>query len=408
MFIDFTHHFQLTPKVSSDLYSNFQKTIEKEDIGFFRLAKETQALQSSLKLAEQFQQKKNFYHFGIGGSALGPKMLVHALQKNEKNFHFIENIDSDTIYPLLEKIDFENSVFYFVSKSGSTAETLALLNILISKLNNLEITPSKWKESIVVATERKKSSLANFAEKYELPFLDIPLNVGGRFSALTSVGLFPAAFAGIDCEKLMNGALKASEEVTSPQKKILFLEQAQTLFELSKEGVNQTVLMPYSDKLKLLGDWFVQLWAESLGKEGKGLTPLCALGATDQHSALQLFTQGPNDKAFITINIKNKDFDLPLATKEEGESFQKLSDFGLNQLFKAEYLGTVKALLEAKRNIIEISLEQLTAFHLGYLILYFESLTVLTGELFQIDPFNQPGVESSKKFAWDWLNSQRA
>jgi glucose-6-phosphate isomerase len=161
--------------------------------------------------------------------------------------------------------------------------------------------------------------------------------------------------------------------------------------------------MPYSSLLKDFSSWFVQLWAESLGKDGKGLTPIPAYGATDQHSQMQLFMEGPQDKILFIIEVKNHQTDYSLKNNLAAESFKNLSSFTLSDLMKAELEGTLTALSENDRHVVQLSISKLNEESLGQLILFVECLTVIIGELLLVNPFNQPGVEAGKKYANEWL-----
>ena len=191
------------------------------------------------------------------------------------------------------------------------------------------------------------------------------------------------------------------------------LNAAEFIFHLKQEqGINQTVMMPYSSKLRAFSFWFTQLWAESLGKKKNlkgeivhtGFTPIVGYGATDQHSQMQLFMEGPNDKCLILIEVENFGHDYKLATSLATSNLSKLSDFTLSQLMKAELAGTLKALQENERPTIHLKISKNDEFHLGSLILFFESLTVLMGDYLEIDPFDQPGVEAGKIYAFNFLN----
>ena len=397
MTIEFKSHFPkfIERENTSALYDQFIQITDSPDIGYLKLPYNLQLIDSCKDIYKKHKGVKSFYHFGIGGSALGPKMMVHALKKNDLIFHFVDNIDSDTISNLFEKIDFSDSLFYFVSKSGSTAETLALLTVLLNKMESKGIGSDKYKDSIVVCTENKKSDLKDFADKYHIDTLEIPLNIGGRFSALTPVAYFPCLFADIDVKKISFGAQVIAKKMANKQSAEEFLIMAQNIFLLIEKGVNQTVLMAYSDKLKYFAQWFVQLWAESLGKNNKGLTPICAIGATDQHSQLQLFSEGEANKAYFFIELLKRSSDFKLDNKQEYSAFKKLAPHTLNQLLKAEFEGTIKSLIEKELPIVHVKVSELNEENLGKLILTYEVLTQLVGQLLQINPFDQPGVETS-------------
>lgn len=385
---------------SSDLLKSFEKTINDPQIGFFQLPQEERHLLKSLEVYKKFKKRKDFVLVGIGGSSLGPQMLVNALgNKEERNFYYLNNIDPDETFEILEKLTPENSLFYVVSKSGGTAETLATLTIIMNWLAKRRIDSKLFRNHMVFCTDPEKGELRTLGKKLGVDLLEVPQNIGGRFCVLSQVGILPALFSGIKVIDLLSGADEISKEMTS------LTNTANFLMEQLKNGHNETVMMPYSSKLRNFSDWFVQLWAESLGKEGKGLTPIPSYGATDQHSQVQLFMEGPNNKVIIFLEIKNFTYDFSLKNKEEGKNLQMLSPFTLAQLMKAEFEGTLKALQDAKRPYIRISLDRLDEKNLGKLILFFESLTVMMGHLLNVNPFNQPGVEAGKINAYEFLET---
>lgn len=396
---------------NDQLLGDFKKIINNQSFGFFNLTQNNSLITATKKVYENFKHKKHFIHVGIGGSHLGAEMLITALgKKTSTQFIFINNIDADEIFDQLQGIDAKDCLFHIVSKSGTTAETMAAMAILVTWA---QIKLEDFKNYFVFSTDPEVGDLRKMAQDYQISALDIPANIGGRFSALTPVGVFPALFAGIQIEQLYQGAeaIKTSLLENNFQKNIL-LQTATALFTLRQKNITQTVFMPYSSKLKNLSFWFVQLWAESLGKklnhQGKvvntGFTPIPAYGATDQHSQVQLFMEGPFDKCLILIEVQKRQHDFSLKNNLPCDSLNKLQKFSLNQLMEAEFKGTVKALDEAKRPYIHLSIEKLNESNLGGLILFLESLTALVGHMLEIDPFNQPGVEAGKKFAWQWLD----
>lgn len=386
---------------SSDLLIKaFEKTTNDPSIGFFHLPKEEKSLMKCLDVYRKFKKRKDFVLVGIGGSSLGPQMLVNALgNKEERNFYYLNNIDPDETFEILEKLNPENSLFYIVSKSGGTAETLATLTIIMNWLAKRRIPTKSYRNHMVFCTDPEKGELRVLGKKLGIELLEVPQNVGGRYCVLSSVGILPALFAGIKVIDLLTGANEISQEME------LTANTANFLMEQFKNGSDETVIMPYSSKLRSFSDWFVQLWAESLGKEGRGLTPIPSYGATDQHSQMQLFMEGPNNKVIVFLEIKKFTYDFSLKNKEEGQNFKILSPFTLAQLMKAEFEGTLKALKDAKRPYIKISLDSLDEKNLGKLILFFESLTVMMAHLLKINPFNQPGVEAGKINAYQFLEN---
>ena len=376
------------------------------EIGFFHLPKNKELIAASEKAYQKFKHKKYFVHIGIGGSALGPDMLLKAMGiKSGVEFIFLNNIDPDDMQRSLDKVNIKESLIYVVSKSGTTAETVAATSIVLNQLEKCGIKPAEYKDYFVFCTDPVKGELRRLSSEWGVTALDVPSNVGGRYSVLTPVGLFPALFAGMDPMDLLRGAEDIQKHLFDPKVGEDFFKLAFFIKDLHDQGIRQTVMMPYSSLLKEYSAWFVQLWAESLGKEGKGLTPIPAYGATDQHSQMQLFMEGPTDKVLFLIEVEKFNADYSLKNQVSGESFKNLAPFTLSQLMKAELEGTLAALKENNRHVIHLKLPSLNEQHLGQLILFSECLTVLVGKMLKIDPFNQPGVEAGKKFANAWLKS---
>lgn len=401
-------HFKSTvdSQTLSETIDSYQRTLESEDIGFFRLPQDRRLLARCESLFNKFHHKKYFIHVGIGGSALGTEMLLSALgQSRNVKFTFINNIDPDDLSRKLDDINLHEALIYVVSKSGTTAETVAAMSIIIQKFKNLGITESEYNDYFVFCTDPQKGELRKISGQWDIETLEIPANVGGRFSVLTPVGLFPSLFAGINVLGLLEGAEKIKPHLFNKDKAQDFFELAQWIKALHDEGVQQTVMMPYSSLLREYSSWFVQLWAESLGKDGKGLTPIPAFGATDQHSQMQLFMEGPHDKILMILEVEKFHSDFYLINDVESESFKNLSPFKLSDLMKAELEGTLTALEENKRHVVHIKLPILNEDSLGQLIVFAECLTVIVGEFLQVNPFNQPGVEAGKKYANSWLKA---
>ena len=388
-----------TKEYQEQLTSRFHETIYRPEGEFYRLSSQTCCLKSCREIYSRFKECKHFIHIGIGGSSLGPEMLISALKKRTKDtptFSFVNNIDPDQLEEQLHSIDRHHTLFYIVSKSGQTAETLAALNIVCNKLVEMGIPLQDFKKYCVVATNGRQGALLGYAQKLELSCLEIPSNVGGRYSVLTPVGLFPALFAGIDCFKLLSGAERIKEKLED----IVMLSSF--LMSLKDQGMNQTILMPYSSKLRNLGFWFVQLWAESLGKKDNGLTPIPSWGAVDQHGQMQLFMEGPQDKVFILLSIERFTHDFSLEFPPMTEIFGHFKGHKLSELMKAEFFATLRALKQAGRPCAHLKIPEVSESTLGALILFFESLTVLMGYALNVNPFDQPGVELGKKYAQEW------
>jgi glucose-6-phosphate isomerase len=408
--LNWTIHSESPAKLSNDyeqIFQAYNETLNSPQTGFFHLPQNKQLLEATTEVYESFKKtKKYFIHVGIGGSALGPDMLLKALGSNHGvEFIFINNIDPDDLYRQLAKIKITDSLIYIVSKSGTTAETVAAMSILANALKEAGINEDQFKDYFVFCTDPVKGDLRKIALDWKIKTLSVPDNIGGRFSVLTPVGFLPMLFAGISAEKVLAGASSMQAQLSEKNQSQPFFKLASWIKDLHDQGVHQTVMMPYSSLLKEYSAWFVQLWAESLGKDGKGLTPVPAYGATDQHSQMQLFMEGPKDKTIFLIEVQKFQHDYPLKNSIHGESFRNLSPFHLSTLMKAEFAGTLEALIEQKRDVVHLSIPMLNEHSLGQLILFAECLTVLVGALLKVDPFNQPGVEAGKKYAHAWLKS---
>jgi glucose-6-phosphate isomerase len=411
-----TDHHSFSNEYLIDRLEKFKASIDSPKNGFFHYTDNLDRLTPVKELAVKFQSKKHFVQIGIGGSALGPQMLLSALKPTtEKTFTLLDNIDSDYIHDELEKIDLTQALFYVVSKSGGTAETVACFSLVRNMLFAKGIKEEELNKFFVFCTDPTSGQLRKFVTKYNFESLEVPSNIGGRYSVLTHVGLFPACFMGINIDKIFKGANDLKPQIldTDAKKNPLLQAAAHTAYLYLEEElrVDQTVLMPYSSKLRNFSFWFVQLWAESLGKfsevknKSMGLTPIPAYGATDQHSQMQLFMEGPNNKLMILLDIEKREHNYELDSELKMESAQNLAPFTLNELMEAEFKGTLQALKDNKRNLIRISLDCLSPENIGALVLYFESLTTVMGEYLFINPFDQPGVEKSKVYAYEFLRS---
>jgi glucose-6-phosphate isomerase len=358
---------------------------------------------------------------GIGGSALGPIALRTALlapawntlTKDERRgvprLHALDNVDPHTIAALLDRLVLARTLFVVTSKSGGTAETMAQYLVVRARL--AEAVPDVTRH-LVFITDPKKGALREIAGSDGIPALDIPPAVGGRFSVLTPVGILPAALVGMDTAGLLAGARdiagRCETDVLSKNPAGIFA-MLQYLADTTL-GRHIQVLMPYSDPLRDVADWFVQLWAESLGKHrvpgdaGVGPTPLGALGATDQHSKVQLFMEGPPDKTvtFIAVDGEGPKVVIPKLhpnVKELGY----LGGHHLGELLSIEQRATAGALARRGRPNMTMHIDAVDAHHLGALFMLLEIATIYAGELYGVDPLDQPGVELGKQFTYAML-----
>ncbi|MBI2521946.1 MAG: glucose-6-phosphate isomerase [Bdellovibrio sp.] len=395
-----------------DFVAQLKTLAARPDIGFIRLAGEKKFAQQCRNVREKYQSPKYFIHVGIGGSSLGPQMLVEAIgQQPHPEFIFINNIDPDQITNDLAGISPHDCLFYFVSKSGTTAETMAHLSILSNWAVNNANSDFDFTKHFIFCTDPKNGDMRQLSKEFSLDALEVPSDIGGRFSVLTPVGLLPAMFANSRPHSLLEGAQKIVQMSMDESDRNAVWQALNALLLWKNQGITQTVMMPYSSRLKSFADWFVQLWAESLGKKTglsgrevfEGLTPIRAYGATDQHSQMQLFMEGPLDKALVIIKVAKFQSDFSLKGQFKCNSSDKLAHFNLSDLMSAELEGTLQALTEAGRPYILLTIPELTSEALGELIMFFEILTAMMGHYLNIDPFNQPGVEAGKKYAFECL-----
>jgi len=364
------------------------------------------------KVASEVRKKfENFLILGIGGSALGPRAILealsplHNLDKKPKVFVY-DNVDPRTLDRILSLADLKKTAVNVITKSGSTAETIASFMILWDKMNSAVSDSSK---NFIATTDPEKGSLKKIAGEKGFRTLSIPQGVVGRYSVLSPVGLLCAGVAGVDADEMLKGARdvhkKCSDAEVWKNPAYLF---GTLLYLMEREGKrNINVLIPYADGLKPLAEWFSQLWAESLGKSGSGLTPYPSLGTTDQHSQLQLWMEGPEDKVvvFIKVDDYGVDFEIPKVFKDvEGTSY--LGGHTLSELIKAEQESTGLALSKIKRPNMTINIPKIDAYHMGQLFHFFEMATAFTGFLYGVNPFNQPGVEEGKNFTYGMMGKK--
>ena len=363
---------------------------------------------------------ENVLVLGIGGSALGGVALTEALLKPYWNLlseeqreglpriFFLDNIDPDSITALLDILDLSKTLVNVITKSGDTAETMSQFMIVKDRLE--KELGDNYRYNIVATTDKKTGILRQISEQEGYKTFVIPDDVGGRFSVFSAVGFLPLALVGIDIDSIVNGikdmdlALKNTdirENIAAQNALIHYLLD-------TKKGKNISVMMPYSSRLRYVADWYAQLWAESLGKnkdkDGNdvhvGPTPVKALGATDQHSQIQLYNEGPNNKIVNFIRVEEFDNTLEIPNIFEYTGIGYLGGKTINQLINAEADSTRVALSDYGRPTVTITLDKVDGYNLGQLLYMFEVQTAIAGELYNINTFNQPGVEQAKNYTY--------
>lgn len=393
---------------------------ERGEIGFFKLPHERDVVREIRAFADGIGQAfDTVVVLGIGGSALGTLALQQALLKPHWNelgdeqrdyfprLYVLDNVDPTTIGPLLERLDLRRTLFNVVSKSGTTGETMAQFLIVYERLRAaFGDDEDAYRRHLLFTTDPEKGVLRELAEKENIPALPIPPDVGGRFSVLSSVGLLPAALVGIDVEALLDGAAAMDERCRTDD----VAKNPAGLFACLQHAADAElkapihVMLSYSDRLYLTADWFRQLWAESLGKDNRGPTPVKALGATDQHSQVQLYMEGPFDKTITILSVGDRGADV--AIPREYQDVSALSYLGghtLGELLDAERRATAQALAQRGRMNMTIEVPAVNAHTMGQIFMMLQIATVYGGELYDVNPFDQPGVELGKELTYGYF-----
>jgi glucose-6-phosphate isomerase len=328
---------------------------------------------------------------GIGGSALGAATLTNALaDESDTEAIYLDNVDPAWVSSHFERLPLENTAINVVSRSGTTAETLA--NFLVVR-EAFEDAGVDWTERTIVTTG-ESGPLRDLSERHDLPSLKVPDGVPGRFSALSAVGMVAAAVCGHDLEALLSGAAAEAETLTGSLFECPAYAYGATSYALDARGAAMNAMVPYAESLETYSEWFAQLWAESLGKDNLGQTPLRALGVTDQHSQLQLYRAGPRDKVVTFVTPReSEDRSIP---GTEVDDLAYLGDSTLGELLSAEFEATEASLAAAGRPNVRIELERVDEYELGGLLYGMEAACVLAGELYGVNTFEQPAVEWAK------------
>ncbi len=407
-----------------DLHGDIRRRRDSGELGFYGLLDRSELTGEIEAFADgPGQAFENVVVLGIGGSALGATSLLHALRGadwNERSAedreHFprlyvLDNVDPDTVGSLLDRIDVRRTLFNVVSKSGTTAETMAQFLVIRERLREALDDPDGVRRHLLFTTDPEGGVLRKIADEEGVVTLPIPPSVGGRFSVFSAVGLLPAAMVGVDIEALLEGARAMDARCDSPE----LAENPAALFASlqwlahGEAGAPIHVMMPYSDRLLSTADWFRQLWAESLGKRFSrggdelfaGPTPVKALGATDQHSQVQLYIEGPFDKTitFLALGERARDLTIP-GIYGEIDALGYLGGHTLGGLLDAERRATAAALAEQGRMNMTLTLPRLDEHALGQLLFMLEVATIYAGGLYDVDPLDQPGVELGKRLTY--------
>jgi len=365
---------------------------------FLALPAKRDDLKALKRLAAEFRRFKDVIVLGTGGSSLGGQTLA-ALAKPRQGprLHFMDNIDPASFKDLFGTLKPAKTGLIAISKSGGTAETLTQFFACLDWLGSANA------KRAVVITEPGRNPLRRLAASRKLRALDHDPGLGGRFSVLSNVGLLPALIAGLDAAAFREGAAEALAQAFVANDARLSppaLGAAVSVALAERRGIAATVMMPYADRLAPFGLWFRQLWAESLGKDGKGTTPIRALGTVDQHSQLQLYLGGPSDKMFTLIMLaqagQGPSLPMSLSTNKE---LSYLAGKRMGDLLEAEQRATAATLIRNGRPTRIFNLARLDEKSLGALLMHFMLETVIAADLLGVNAFDQPAVEEGKRLA---------
>jgi len=405
----------------NDAFAEIDGKKDSKELGFAKLPYETDNAKKIVEMGKEIAKRSNdFVVVGIGGSALGNIALHKALNhpwynhlskkdRNDRPRIFVtDNIDPDFLKSLFDVLDLEKTFFNVITKSGDTAETMSTFFVFMDHMKKT-FKGKDISSHFTATTSLTKGNLLKIAQKEGFDILEIPDDVGGRFSVLSNVGLLSLATSGIDIEELLAGARDMDEFCNNSdiwENPALMSAALQYL--MYRKGKPMSVLMPYSNALKEFADWYAQLWAESLGKKVNkngdevfvGPTPIKALGATDQHSQVQLYREGPNDKVVTFISVQKHNDELKIPKCIEKMDISYLCGHSVGELLHVEEKSTELSLTKSLRPNCKITIPEVRPYYLGALIYYYELQTAYAGELFNINTYDQPGVEEGKTFAY--------
>jgi len=392
-------------QVLENAFLKVKSECDSGEIGYYKLPTTSREVITELKEYTKtnttITDAKNIIVIGIGGSSLGAKaidsLLAHK-RDNGKNIIFFENSDPVDISSKLQSFVKNNCAIILISKSGGTIETISTFKTVVARLN-IDFTSADSHR--VIAITDPGSILSQFASEYDIKEFNMPSNVGGRFSVLTSVGLVPLFLAGYDVDGLLDGAGEFVKSFFDRNEEHL-LKKAYYLYQ-NRDSKSINVIFSYANCLENLSKWYVQLWGESLGKVDKngnhvGLTPIGLTGSVDQHSFLQLIIEGPRDKTVTFMNIDDfeNDTSIPNISLKHIEKTDYINGNSFNTLINAQCDATMQSVVDSGVPADKISLSVADEKNVGSLIMYFELLTSLVGAMLDINTYNQPGVELGK------------
>ncbi len=409
-------------------FSKLRARAEAGDFPHFAILRETSDIEAAEKAFHQLiSGARSLFVLGTGGSSLGGQTLAqlggwcipgdNGAPASEKRprLRFYDNLDGLSFISGLDAVDLSTARFIVISKSGSTAETLAQMLTVFARLSAAGLGDRIASMVLAVSDPRedgKANGLRDLCEAYGIPVLDHPAAIGGRYSGLSIVGLLPLMARGLDPYAVRRGAQKVVDaliKATSPGDFAPALGAALGIGLAKDKGVTISVMMPYADRLERFAAWYVQLWAESLGKGGEGTTPVAALGPVDQHSQLQLYLDGPRQHFMTILRVKAPRDALPVIPPDLAEraGAPYLGGFTIADLVEAQTRAIADVFIEAKRPLRTFNIDRLDEEAMGGLMMHFIIETILAADLLGVNPFDQPAVELGKRLTRDYLAKAR-
>lgn len=413
-FSDESHAFRISPQLDS-CSARLVGEVTAGRLPFLNLPFRTSLTARLRTLTPHLRRFKHMVVLGIGGSALGTRALQKAFfpQQDRPNHQgpwlwILDNVDADVLEAQMESLDPNETIIVPVSKSGGTIETLAQYFFMKAWLQ--KALPDTWNEHLLLVTDERKGYLREEAERHNIASLPVPDHLGGRYSVLSAVGLVPAAFMGLEWEAFLDGAASVNAPLVDALGTPETLAQhpawelANWCHTLSQNKYSQLIFFTYIPAWAAFGQWFGQLWAESLGKMGKGTMPLPAVGVTDQHSLQQMFLDGPADKGCIQLHCPNLSSG-PIFPADIPDTWSWLRGKSFGALLDAETLGSAAALSNSGVPLVRLEVGTPSLRAAGQTMGLLMATTVLTGWLMSINPLDQPAVELGKRLAYSRLGA---
>ena len=416
---EFDNYRETVHRIIADLNSNKDKPGRK--LQWMNLGYNEETSWYVREFAAMVQNRfDNVLILGLGGSALGGKAVLEALlppywnylTKEQRNGYpkifFLDNIDPDQMNALFNILDFKKTLVNVITKSGSTAEVMAQY-MVVKDIMEKELGDD-YRKNIIAVTDKNTGILKQLSEQEGYKTFYIPDDVEGRFSVFSAVGLLPFALAGINIEEIMQGVKDMDLALKNTDINFNIAAQNALIHYLLdvRHGKKISVMMPYSNRMRYIADWYCQLWAESLGKErdkdnkivNTGQTPVKAIGVTDQHSQIQLYNEGPNDKIITFLRAAEFDTELVIPNIFEYTGLSYLGGKTINRLFNAEADASAASLIDYQRPNVSLTIPKVTPYYIGQLLYMLEVQTAIAGALYNIDAFNQPGAVQVQNYTY--------